>query len=262
VKPFYLPVRLLRRCTPAGQARGLKAYEGRPSIRPSFEMPCTPAGRARGLKAYEGRLARFGAVALAVALAACGHAYAASGPGTGTSAFQCAPYQVLGPAPYPTNSPYSAGADGVVTGASPNDTRAFENAGCRLLGAGGSSYEMIGRLVGANMNATTDQPFLWLAAPATSYRVTKITCTNASTSLTTAAGGVYTQASKAGTPMVAATQVYTALTGSTLAVDLTLAATPAATFYSSSANPPILSLTTAQGAAATADCYVYGQLGQ
>ena len=44
--------------------------------------------------------------------------------------------------------------------------------------------------VGANMNATTDQPFVWLAAPGTSYRVTKITCTNASTSLTTAAGGV------------------------------------------------------------------------
>ena len=150
----------------------------------------------------------------------------------------------------------------MVTGASPNDTRSFENGGCRLLGTGGNAYELIGRLVGANMNATTDQPFVWLAAPATSYRVTKITCTNASTSLTTAAGGVYTQASKAGTPMVAAAQVYTALTGSTLAVDLTIAATPGATFYSSSANPAILSLTTGQGAAATADCYVYGQLGQ
>ncbi len=208
------------------------------------------------------KLARFVAAAALAAVFACGHVWAASGPGTGTSAFQCAPYQVIGAAPYPTSGPYTAGADGVVTGASPNDTRAFENGGCRLLGAGGNSYEMIGRLVGANMNATTDQPFVWLAAPATSYRATKITCTNASTSLTTAEGGVYTQASKAGTAMVAATQLYSNLTGSTLALDLTIAATPGTTFYSSSTNPPILSLTTGQGAAATADCYVYGQLGQ
>jgi hypothetical protein len=207
------------------------------------------------------KLARF-AAALAAVLAACSHAFAASGPGTGISTYQCAPYQVIAAGPYPTSGPYAAGADGIVTGVSPNDTLPMLNAGCSLVGAGGNSYELLGRLIGANMNVTTDQPFVWLAAPNTVYRVTKITCTNASTSLTSAEGGVYTAASKGGTAIVAATQAFSGLTGSTLALDLTLASTPSNTFFASSTAAPILSLTDAQGAAATADCYVYGQLGQ
>jgi hypothetical protein len=208
------------------------------------------------------RFAAAAALAAVLALCGAGSVFAASGPGTGTDAFQCAPYQQVGAAPYPTGGPYTAGADGVVTGISPNDMRAFENAGCKMVGVGGNSYELIGRLVGANMNVTTDQAFIWLAAPGTVYRVTKITCTNASVSLTTAAGGVYTAASKGGTAIVASGQAYSALTGATLALDLTIASTPGNTFYASATAAPILSLTTAQGAAATADCYVYGQLGQ
>jgi hypothetical protein len=207
------------------------------------------------------RLAR--AELLGAALAALlvsGHARAA-GPGTGSYTYQCAPYQVLSGSQYPTGGPYTAAADGIVTGVVPNDAKALDNAGCRLVGAGGSAYELIGRLIGANFNSTSDQPFAWLVTPSTNYRVTKITCTNASTSLTTAAGGVYTAASKAGTAIVASTQAYTGLTGSTLALDLTIATTPSNTFFAST-SPPILSLTTAQGAVATADCYVYGQLGQ
>jgi hypothetical protein len=203
-------------------------------------------------------------LAIAAVLGVCaGPAFAAAaGPGTGTNTWQCAPYQAIAAAPFPSNGPYTAAADGVITGVSGNDAQAMLNGGCRLLGAGGGAFELLGRLTGANMNATTDQPFVWFAAPSTVYRVTKITCTNASTSLTTAAGGVYTAASKGGSAIVAAAQAYSSLTGATLALDLTIAATPGVTFFSSNTAPPILSLTTAQGAAATADCYVYGQLGQ
>lgn len=111
----------------------------------------------------------------------------------------------------------------------------------------------LGRLKGANFNATTDQ-----AIPINSsrYVVRKIVVNNASISLTTAAGGVYTAASKGGTALVAAGQVYSALTASTKFVDLTLEAVAGTDVVT--ATTLYLSLTTAQGAAATADIYVYG----
>ena len=115
---------------------------------------------------------------------------------------------------------------------------------------------VIGRLLGANMNVTTDQPIPLFVSSTQLYRVQKITVTNASTSLTTAAGGVYDAASKGGNAIVAAAQVYTALTTTFKALDLTIALNlrePAATLL-------YLALTTAQGAAATADVYVYGDI--
>jgi len=113
---------------------------------------------------------------------------------------------------------------------------------------------ILGKLVGANMNVTTDQA---IAISAAKYRITRITVTNASASLTLAAGGVYPAAAKGGTAIVAAGQLYTALTVALLALDLTLAV--ASTVYS--AVPSIFfSLTTAQGAAATADIYIYGDV--
>jgi hypothetical protein len=113
---------------------------------------------------------------------------------------------------------------------------------------------MIGYLLGANFNVTTDQTIPMLVGASQRYRITKITVTNASVSLTTAAGGVYPAASKGGTAIVASGQVYTALTTAAAAVDLTLASALRGTAA------PILSLTTAQGAAATADVYVFGDL--
>jgi hypothetical protein len=112
--------------------------------------------------------------------------------------------------------------------------------------------ERVVKLTSANMNSTADQA---ITIPSTLYRVTQITARNASISLTTAAGGIYTSTAKGGTAVVAAAQVYSALTASTKFVDLTLAVTAdvltAGTLY--------LSLTTAQGAAATADVYVFYQ---
>jgi len=114
-----------------------------------------------------------------------------------------------------------------------------------------SGGQLLGRLTGANMNSTSDQA---IPINSSSYIVRRITVANVSTSLTLAAGGVYTSTSKGGTAIVAAAQVYSALTGATKFLDLTLAVTSdkqtAGTLY--------LSLTTAQGGAATADLSIYG----
>jgi hypothetical protein len=106
-------------------------------------------------------------------------------------------------------------------------------------------------LIGANMNVTTDQPLVrqW---GFTNYIIDRIVVTNASISLTTAAGGVYSAASKGGTAIVAAGQVYSALTSAPVVLALTLGNT------NRRSETPILSLTTGQGAAATANIYVFG----
>ena len=120
------------------------------------------------------------------------------------------------------------------------------------------SGQLLGRLIGANMNVTTDQPFVmtnW--ASLNPFRITKITAKNASISLTTAAGGVYPVASKGGAAIVASSQVYTSLSAATIALDLTLAA--GTTVYAKGGSP-ILSLSTAQGAAATCDLYLFGDI--
>lgn len=109
-------------------------------------------------------------------------------------------------------------------------------------------------LKGADMNSTADQALA--VNHAGKFVVRRIIVTGASTSLTLAAGGVYTGASKSGTTVVAAAQVYTALTGSTKFVDLTLASGVTGDVVTSATL--ILSLTVAQGGAATADIYVIG----
>lgn len=108
------------------------------------------------------------------------------------------------------------------------------------------------RLTSANMNTTADQAFVKQFV-FTTFVVTSIIATNASTSLTLAAGGIYPSASKAGTALVAAAQVYSGLTGSTVVVNPTLATTTARTDAAL-----FLSLTTSQGGAATADFYIIG----
>ena len=117
---------------------------------------------------------------------------------------------------------------------------------------------ILGRLLGANMNSVLDQPFVMLVSTTTRFRVSKITATNASVSLTAAAGGVYTAAAKAAGQgvLVASTQVYSALTAPGVALDLTLALQ----LRLSVGTPVFLSLTTAQGAAATADLYLFGDV--
>lgn len=115
--------------------------------------------------------------------------------------------------------------------------------------------QLLGKLIGANMNVTTDQAIPITRIGSQKYLITKIVVTNASTSLTNADGGIYTTTSKGGTAIVAAAQVYTALTAATVALNLTLAVN----------NTYVLdnlyfSLTGAQGGASTADIYVFGEI--
>lgn len=118
--------------------------------------------------------------------------------------------------------------------------------------------QLLFRLPSANMNVTTDQsfiPYLW--TPGQQYLIERIRVVNASISLTTAAGGVYNAVSKPGGGiLVAAAQAYSALTGATLGLDLTLTALANGLQTAT----PVFSLTTAQGAAATADIYLYGSI--
>lgn len=113
--------------------------------------------------------------------------------------------------------------------------------------------QLLGKLIGANMNVTTDQAIPITRIGSQKYLITKIFVTNASTSLTNADGGIYTATSKGGTAIVAAAQVYTALTSATVGLDLTLAVNNTYTL-----DNLYFSLTGTQGGAATADIYVFG----
>ena len=141
-----------------------------------------------------------------------------------------------------TNPSPSGAAGGDLGGSYPNPTTP-------------GRQRVLGSLRGANMNSTADQAIAILST-VTKFTVTAILVTNASTSLTLAAGGIYPAASKGGTALVAAGQLYSALTGATIILPATLVGTVAATLYTVS--QLFLSLTTGQGSAATADVYVIG----
>lgn len=123
-----------------------------------------------------------------------------------------------------------------------------------------------GWLPGANFNTTADQA-IPISVPSGTWMVDSITISNPSISLTTAAGGFYTAASKGGVAVVAAAQAYSSLTNHTAnttgnAMLATIATAGNTTMFngyqqSSPINTLYLSLTTAQGAAATADVRVY-----
>lgn len=132
-------------------------------------------------------------------------------------------------------------------------TSAMMAASAKFLGR----YGLLGAFVGANFNSTGDQA---ITMASSKYIIRRIVVTNASVDLSGATiplGGIYTNAAKAGTIIVAAAQSYAALTASTKWLDLTLTAVvgtdvlTAATTY--------LSLSTAHGSAATADVYVFGE---
>ena len=79
-------------------------------------------------------------------------------------------------------------------------------------------------LLSANMNVTTDQAMRKIGL-FTNYIIDQILVESASISLTTAAGGIYTAASKGGVAVVGAAQTYAALTSSAKTLALTLANT-------------------------------------
>lgn len=141
--------------------------------------------------------------------------------------------------------------------ASEDDQRDLVNAGCATLNP--NPTDLIGRLIGANFNATTDQLVTNLNN-SVKYRVRRITVCNTSVAgMPTAAGGIYTASSKAAGQgvLVAAGQVYTGLTNAATALDLTMALP---NLILNAGTSLYLSLTTPRGSAATADVYVYGDV--
>lgn len=119
---------------------------------------------------------------------------------------------------------------------------------------------VLASLSGADMNDTNDQP-IPLPSRTTAFMLTRILVTNSAVSLTGAVGGFYPQASKAGTALVASSQVYSSLTSATKLLSCTLEAAVATTRYSVANLTDwtiYFSLTTAQGIAATADIYICG----
>ncbi len=129
-----------------------------------------------------------------------------------------------------------------------------------------ASQKVLASLRSADFNSTADQPLI-IPPAITAFALTGIIVTNASRSLTTAAGGFYPAASKAGTPIVSAAQVYSSLTTAAGLLNVTLAAFGSGTRFSIAnlTNPfgtglaIYLALTTAQGQSPTvADVYAIG----
>jgi hypothetical protein len=114
-----------------------------------------------------------------------------------------------------------------------------------------------GTLLKANMNSTADQA-IPISFPSVNYEIEGIQISAASVSLTTAAGGFYPAASKGGTAIVASSQAYSTLTAA--AVN-SAGSVMSATLNNATAlynlRTIYFSLTTAQGAAATANIRVY-----
>lgn len=137
------------------------------------------------------------------------------------------------------------------------------DAGLPLANALSSILPTLAKLT-VNFNSTADQP-IPIPAHVLAFQLTGIVITNAPTSLTTAVGGFYPVASKGGAPIVAATQVYSALTATNIVFSPTLTTAGATTRFSSANLGAIngilqiwFSLTTAQGASSAADVYLLG----
>lgn len=123
-----------------------------------------------------------------------------------------------------------------------------------------------GTLIGANFNSTADQAIV-ISVPSSLWAIDQISISNPSISMTTAQGGFYSAVSKGGVAIVANTQAYSTLTtnaanttGNYMQPTLSTAGnTTAFKGYAqtSQIKALYLSLTTAQGAAATADIRVY-----
>jgi len=112
------------------------------------------------------------------------------------------------------------------------------------------AVRLLASAIGVNANSATDTVLPLLDS--TSYSVKFVVFTNASTSLTTAAAGLFPAPSAGGTAIVA-NAALSALTSSTVVSERTVASNIVQTTQNLYVN-----VGTAQGAAATFDVYVYG----
>lgn len=116
--------------------------------------------------------------------------------------------------------------------------------------ASNQAIRLLASFQGVNVNQTGDT--VLPISNTSNYSVSNVIFTNASTSLTTALAGVFTAPAAGGTAIVA-NAALSALTGSTVVSQRTVAATAAQAGQNLYVN-----VGTAQGAAATMDVFVYG----
>jgi hypothetical protein len=116
--------------------------------------------------------------------------------------------------------------------------------------ASNQAIRLLASYQGVNLNAAGDT--VLPINNTTSYSVSNVIVTNASTSLTTAAAGLFTAPSAGGTAIVA-NAALSACTSASVVSQRTVASTAA-----QSGQNLYLNVGTAQGAAATADVFVYG----
>ena len=115
--------------------------------------------------------------------------------------------------------------------------------------------QLLFKINAADMQSTADQIFTKIFS-GTTYVITNVVARRASGGTSVACvGGIYTAASKGGTPLIAAIQSWVALTGAAKMVLATLAAVLGTDTQTAT---PYLSLTTGSTAAATADIFIYG----
>jgi hypothetical protein len=132
-----------------------------------------------------------------------------------------------------------------------------------------ASQKVLTSIRSASFNTTSDQPLI-LPPSIVAFQLTGILVTNASVSLSTAAGGFYTGAGRTGAVIVTGPQSYASLTNGNVLLLLTITTSALATRFSSNNLPLLLnangqyalgfyfSLSTPQGVAATADIYALG----
>lgn len=152
------------------------------------------------------------------------------------------------------------GFKGNNTGGASNPIDLTVNQANTLLGTGSV---LGGVLKGANFNTTADQP-ITITSPSTNWVVSFFYVVNPSTSLTTAAGGFYTAASKGGAQVLPSSTVYAALTSNSGtntsgSMGRFTPNTGSGNGVWETGSTIYFSLTTAQGSAATADIYVFIQ---
>ena len=130
---------------------------------------------------------------------------------------------------------------------------------------GADPYNVIAVLKNANFSVNSDQPII-IPFAISAFQLLGITITHASSSLTIAVGGFYPQSSKGGTPIVAASQTYSALTTPASLLSATVASFGLTTRFSAANLGNIggllaiwFSLTTPQTPpGVTADIYIRG----
>lgn len=153
---------------------------------------------------------------------------------------------------------------GAVVVPNPTTTTATTQAATAKWVADRGSPVLIGTLIGANLNTTADQAITldlrgntrWFGT-GNSTAIGSIILTNASGTVTTAVGGLYTAAAKGGTALVPNTQAWSTAATTGL-VRTAWSTTPASTVWTVTAI--YLSLTTPEGSAKTGDIYIYAYL--